>query len=41
MGFGPVRQRRLSDDIVERLEAMILEGSLKPFSFANFFNPSK
>ncbi|WP_349572814.1 FCD domain-containing protein [Azotobacter salinestris] len=29
MGFGPVRQRRLSDDIVERLEAMILEGSLK------------
>ena len=29
MGFGPVRQRRLSDDIVERLESMILEGSLK------------
>ncbi|AJE20257.1 GntR family transcriptional regulator [Azotobacter chroococcum] len=29
MGFGPVRQRRLSDGIVERLEAMILEGSLK------------
>lgn len=29
MGFGPVRQRRLSDDIVERLEALILEGSLK------------
>ncbi len=29
MGFTPVRQRRLSDDIVERLEALILEGSLK------------
>lgn len=29
MGFAPVRQRRLSDDIVERLEALILEGSLK------------
>ena len=29
MGFSPVRQRRLSDDIVERLEGMILEGSLK------------
>lgn len=29
MGYGPVRQRRLSDDIVERLEALILEGSLK------------
>ncbi|MCY1263274.1 Pyruvate dehydrogenase complex repressor [compost metagenome] len=29
MGFGQVRQRRLSDDIVERLEAMILEGTLK------------
>lgn len=29
MGFGPVRQHRLSDDIIERLEAMILEGSLK------------
>ena len=29
MGFGPLRQRRLSDDIVERLEAMILEGSLQ------------
>ncbi|MCU1717478.1 FCD domain-containing protein [Pseudomonas sp. 5P_3.1_Bac2] len=29
MGFAQVQQRRLSDDIVERLEAMILEGSLK------------
>lgn len=29
MSFGPVRQRRLSDDIVARLEAMILEGTLK------------
>ncbi|SDI08196.1 FCD domain-containing protein [Pseudomonas panipatensis] len=29
MGFNQVRQRRLSDDIVERLEAMILEGTLK------------
>ncbi|WP_027911200.1 GntR family transcriptional regulator [Pseudomonas sp. URMO17WK12:I4] len=29
MNFGPLRQRRLSDDIVERLEAMILEGTLK------------
>ncbi|MFV3306023.1 FCD domain-containing protein [Pseudomonas sp. NY15181] len=29
MGFGQVKQRRLSDDIVERLEAMILEGTLK------------
>ena len=29
MSFGQVKQRRLSDDIVERLEAMILEGTLK------------
>lgn len=29
MGFDQVRQRRLSDDIVERLEGMILEGTLK------------
>lgn len=29
MGFGQVRQRRLSDDIVTQLEAMILEGTLK------------
>ncbi|WP_263264480.1 GntR family transcriptional regulator [Pseudomonas sp. RIT-PI-S] len=29
MGFDQVRQRRLSDDIVERLEAMILEGTLR------------
>ncbi|RRV04123.1 GntR family transcriptional regulator [Pseudomonas sp. v388] len=29
MGFDQVRQRRLSDDIVERLEQMILEGTLK------------
>ncbi len=29
MGFNQVRQRRLSDDIVERLEGMILEGTLK------------
>ncbi|AEF23570.1 MULTISPECIES: GntR family transcriptional regulator [Pseudomonas] len=29
MNFGPLRQKRLSDDIVERLEAMILEGTLK------------
>ena len=29
MAFNQVRQRRLSDDIVERLEAMILEGTLK------------
>ena len=29
MGFGQVRQRRLSDDIVDHLEAMILEGTLK------------
>jgi GntR family transcriptional repressor for pyruvate dehydrogenase complex len=30
MGFGRVQQRRLSDDIVERLQSMILEGTLKP-----------
>lgn len=29
MGFGPIRQHRLSDDIVTQLEAMILEGSFK------------
>lgn len=29
MGFGQVRQHRLSDDIVAQLEAMILEGTLK------------
>lgn len=29
MNFGPLRQRRLSDDIVTRLEAMILEGTLE------------
>ncbi|OPB20264.1 FCD domain-containing protein [Pseudomonas fluorescens] len=29
MGFDQVRQRRLSDDIVEQLEGMILEGTLK------------
>ncbi|WP_460133916.1 GntR family transcriptional regulator [Pseudomonas sp. S1_E04] len=29
MGFDLVRQRRLSDDIVEQLEGMILEGTLK------------
>ncbi len=28
MGFDQVRQRRLSDDIVEQLERMILEGTL-------------
>ncbi|KTC28688.1 transcriptional regulator PdhR, partial [Pseudomonas sp. ABAC61] len=28
MSFDQIRQRRLSDDIVERLEAMILEGTL-------------
>ena len=28
MVFNQVRQRRLSDDIVERLEGMILEGTL-------------
>ncbi|NLF55771.1 MAG: GntR family transcriptional regulator, partial [Thauera phenolivorans] len=26
----PLQQRRLSDEIVERLETLILEGSLKP-----------
>ncbi len=30
MAFGRVQQRRLSDDIVERLQGMILEGTLKP-----------
>ena len=29
MGFAPISQRRLSDDIVSQLEALILEGSLK------------
>ena len=29
MSFEPIRQHRLSDDIVSQLEAMILEGSLK------------
>lgn len=29
MNFGPLRQRRLSDDIVTLLEAMILEGTLE------------
>jgi GntR family transcriptional repressor for pyruvate dehydrogenase complex len=29
MAFDQVRPRRLSDDIVERLEAMVLEGSLR------------
>ncbi|EIK94006.1 Lactate-responsive regulator LldR in Enterobacteria, GntR family protein [Pseudomonas sp. M47T1] len=29
MAFDQVRQRRLSDDIVERLEGMILEGTLR------------
>lgn len=29
MGFGQVQQRRLSDDIVTRLESMIVEGTLK------------
>ncbi|MDB6051113.1 MAG: pdhR [Pseudomonas sp.] len=29
MGFDQVRQRRLSDDIVEQLEGMILEGTLQ------------
>ncbi|MBA1268400.1 FCD domain-containing protein [Pseudomonas carnis] len=29
MGFDQVRQRRLSDDIVEQLEGMTLEGTLK------------
>lgn len=30
MAFDQVRQRRLSDDIVEQLERMILEGTLRP-----------
>ncbi|TWI52447.1 GntR family transcriptional repressor for pyruvate dehydrogenase complex [Pseudomonas duriflava] len=30
MEVGPVRLRRLSDDIVAQLETMILEGTLKP-----------
>ncbi|MDH4762591.1 MULTISPECIES: FCD domain-containing protein [Pseudomonas] len=30
MGFEPVKQRRLSDDIVKHLEALIAEGSLRP-----------
>jgi GntR family transcriptional repressor for pyruvate dehydrogenase complex len=29
MGFGQVQQRRLSDDIVSKLESMIVEGTLK------------
>lgn len=29
MGFAPINQRRLSDDIVSQLEALILEGSLQ------------
>jgi GntR family transcriptional repressor for pyruvate dehydrogenase complex len=29
MVFGPVQQRRLSDDIVSKLESMIVEGTLK------------
>ena len=29
MAFDQIRQRRLSDDIVEQLEGMILEGTLK------------
>ena len=29
MGFDQIRQRRVSDDLVERLEGMILEGTLK------------
>ncbi|WP_434135509.1 FCD domain-containing protein [Pseudomonas luteola] len=29
MGFDQVRQRRLSDDIVEHIEALLVEGSLK------------
>jgi GntR family transcriptional repressor for pyruvate dehydrogenase complex len=29
MGFGQVQQRRLSDDIVSKLEGMIVEGTLK------------
>lgn len=30
MTYPPLRQQRLADVITERLEAMILEGSLKP-----------
>ncbi|CAD5106371.1 GntR family transcriptional regulator [Zestomonas carbonaria] len=30
MGFGQIQPRRLSDDIVARIESMILEGTLKP-----------
>lgn len=30
MQIGPIRQQRLADTIVERLEAMILEGALQP-----------
>ncbi|KTT22041.1 transcriptional regulator PdhR [Pseudomonas oryzihabitans] len=30
MSFEPVKQRRLSDDIVKHLEALIAEGSLRP-----------
>ena len=29
MGFAPINQRRLSDDIVSQLEALIFEGSLQ------------
>ena len=30
MEVGQIRQRRLSDNIVEQLETMILEGTLQP-----------
>ncbi|MGB1949721.1 MAG: GntR family transcriptional regulator [Marinobacter sp.] len=30
MEVGPIRQHRLSDDIVEQLETLILEGTLQP-----------
>jgi len=30
MEVGPIRQRRLADNIVEQLETMILEGTLQP-----------
>lgn len=30
MSYPPLRQQRLADVITERLEAMMLEGSLKP-----------
>jgi len=30
MGMGHIRQHRLSDNIVEELETMILEGTLQP-----------